>query len=100
MIAKGTADYKMAQQNARVISDMAACDRVHGQLLWGEAETELSQTLDEIIEKVDGFAAEVAKTVRSTVRQWTDRAYAVARCSDKQAWILACACVENNISVF
>ena len=100
MLTKGTSDYKKAQQSANAIAYWASCSRSHGQLIWGESEVELSQTLDEIIEKVQGFAAEVAKTVKATTRQWTDKAVTVARCSDKQAWILACACVENGIEVF
>lgn len=100
MITKGTQDYKKAQKSANAIAYWASCSRSNGQLIWNDSEIELSQTLDEIIEKVSGFAAEVAKTVKATTRQWTDKAYTVARCSDKQAWILACACVENNINVF
>ena len=41
---------------------------------------------------LEGFAGEVAKTVAKTIG-----GPSVARCSSKQAWIIACAIVENNM---
>ena len=53
----------------------------------------LSNVLREI-SKIDCFAAKVAETVFSKMSPFS---FQVARISSKQAWILACAAVENNL---
>ena len=46
--------------------------------------------------KLDAFAAKVAETINKTINPYAAK---VANVSSKQAWILACAAVENNIEL-
>lgn len=45
---------------------------------------------------LDCFAAQIAKTIDASIDIY---GYKVANVSSKQAWILACAAVENNIEL-
>lgn len=97
MITKGSADYRKAQKLANAIFDAANSGKEYGELRWYEFRDFMEEVVESII-KVNGFAAEVAKTVQSTIRDW-GFGYQVAKCSSKQAWILACAAVENGIEL-
>lgn len=96
MIVKGTPDYKRAQNLANDISRWANADMMFGENGWDTARIHLEDVCDAVIDHVDGFAKDVATTVQGTIRFWCEGRH-VARCSSKQAWILACAIVENNI---
>lgn len=94
MITKGTAEYKKAQQIANRIKDLADCP-----VSEETAEEVLTTILDNVM-KIDCFAAQVAKTVKdSTIGGYytSCKFRNIAKCSDKQAWIIACAIVENNM---
>lgn len=91
MITKGTNEYKMAQQLAGQIERAAKQSHVSSYFeIYFEA---LSRFLDTIM-ALDCFAAQVAKTIESKMDGYS---HYVASVSSKQAWILACAAVENNI---
>lgn len=91
MITKGTQEYKKAQQMAGQIERAAKQSHVSSYFdMYFEA---LSRFLDKIM-SLDCFAAQVAKTIESKMDGYS---YYVASVSSKQAWILACAAVENNI---
>lgn len=94
MITKGTAEYKKAQQIANRIKDLSDCP-----VSEETAEEVLTTILDNVM-KIDCFAAQVAKTVKdSTIGGYytSCKFRNIAKCSDKQAWIIACAIVENNM---
>ena len=93
-IEKGTEAYKNAQTIANKIQDYAGKQRWNNNSFFSIALDTLSQFLGQIM-TLDCFAAQIAKTVDSTINPY---GYQVARCSSKQAWILACAAVENGIN--
>ena len=53
------------------------------------------------IQKLDCFAANVAKTVYDRAESWAKqtRRSVMPKFSSKQAWCIACAAVENNIEL-
>jgi hypothetical protein len=48
------------------------------------------------VKKTEGFASQVAETVAKTIDYY---GFKIASISSKQAWIIACAIVENNIEL-
>lgn len=93
-IIRGSEDYKKAQTIANMIQDYAGKQRWNDNSFFGIALDTLAGFLGKIM-ALDCFAAQIAKTVDSTINPY---GYQVARCSSKQAWILACAAVENGIN--
>lgn len=93
-IAKGTEAYQNAQVIANKIQEYAGKERWNNNSFFSIALEDLAQFLGKIM-ALDCFAAQIAKTVDSTINPY---GYQVARCSSKQAWILACAAVENDIN--
>lgn len=94
MITKGTQEYKKAQEFANSIQRVAEVKRTEG--FWFETTfNKLGSFLQSIIE-LDIFASQIAKTIDNSLNPY---GYQVANISSKQAWILACAAVENNIEV-
>ena len=94
MLAKGTQEYKRAGEVARILSSYATTTRNYAQgfeLFFNK----LGIILDKVME-AGGFAAEIAKTVEKSMNPYGAN---VARLSDKQAWVLACSVVENNIEL-
>ena len=91
MITKGTEEYKMAQQMAGQIE--RAAKQSHVSSYFEMYFEQLSSFLNKVM-SLDCFAAQVAKTIDSKMDGYS---YYVASVSSKQAWILACAAVENNI---
>lgn len=92
MIAKGTEKYREASKVAKVL--------VHrGWFLpseyanFREIQDAYYKTLEEVA-SLNIFASNIAKTIighRSDIL--------VAKISEKQAWIIACAIIENNIDI-
>lgn len=93
-IVKGTEAYKSAQEIANKIQAYAEKERWNNNSFFIIALEDLASFLRKIM-ALDCFAAQIAKTVDSTINPY---GYQVARCSSKQAWILACAAVENGIN--
>lgn len=92
MITKGTREYKKAQDYANTIQMAAQVKRTEG--FWFTTNFDkLGSFLQSIIE-LNIFASQVAKTIDNSLNPY---GYQVANISSKQAWILACAAVENNI---
>jgi len=92
MITKGTELYKMAQQVANDLvcdAKISKNDR-NGWELFG---TKIQLFCRKVM-SLDCFAAKIAETVDNTCCN----GFTAARISDKQAWILACAAVENGIT--
>lgn len=94
MLQKGSKDYKKAQKLANKIFDWA--NTYKGSSAYDYAEMDIEEVLDAAIEKCQGFGVEVAKTVKKTMSVFTN---IVARCSSKQAWIIACTLVEQGIEM-
>jgi hypothetical protein len=90
-------NYKTKQNIANMISDYASTDKSYGELRWDEHQDYIEQVVEKVI-NLGGFAAEVAKTVKSTIKS-LGFGYYGAKCSSKQAWILACAVVDNNVEL-
>lgn len=92
MIAKGTADYKKAQEIANAISAAAMTTKINSAAFDWDFN-KLGKFVFKMA-KLNVFAAKIAETVDKTMNPYN---YTVAKVSDKQSWILACAAVENNI---
>ena len=104
MITKGTQEYEKASKLARLITSAAGNT--------GYARYEKAQAMDQKdfddrtlraflkrIEVLGVFASKIAESVLATMS--CTKPYApVALCSSKQAWCLACAAVEANISFY
>lgn len=86
-------DYKTKQEVARRIESYANTERWNNNSFFDIAFNGLGRLINSI-EKIDCFAAKVAETVDKTMNPY---GYKVASVSSKQAWILACAAIENGI---
>ena len=86
-----TNDYKAKQSVARKIEDYAKTERRNS--FFNIAFEEFGRFICNIA-ALDCFAAKIAETVDKTMNPY---GYKVASISSKQAWILACAAVENGI---
>lgn len=96
-LVKGTADYKKAQALANELTELATMERNSGNNHYFiGAKCDLDIFIDKIA-KLSCFAAQVAETVNKSLSN--PYGYTLANISDKQAWILACAAVENNITL-
>lgn len=87
-------DYKAKQELARKIEQYANTERWNNNSFFPIAFEELGRFIDKIM-KLEVFAAKVATTIDKTMNPY---GYKVASISSKQAWILACAGIENNIA--
>ena len=94
-ITKGTEAYVQTQKIANKIQNYADMERWNNNSFFGIALEDLARFLSNIM-SLDCFAAQIAKTVDSTINP---HGFKVASCSSKQAWILACAAVENGINL-
>lgn len=86
-----TQDYSKKQEMAREIEKSVERECTG---LSFEVEFERMGKFLDAIKKLGVFASQVADTVEKTMNPYSNK---VARISSKQAWILACAAVENNI---
>jgi hypothetical protein len=97
MITKGTQDYKEAQRIANRLTALAESNPD------GDYAVEFEDVLDNSLQAVmrlDCFASQVATTVYNGRRNNYVNSYkyrSIMRMSSKQAWIIACAMVENGI---
>ncbi len=86
MLQKGTENYKKAQRFADILESCGLSRNFYDNNDW---------FFDQVIRDVKSlncFAAEIAKTISAGMEK-----YKYPRVSSKQAWILACACVENGL---
>lgn len=90
---KTTNDYQAKQTIARKIEGYAKVSRWNNNSYFDIAFEGLGRFIASMM-NIDGFAAQVAKTIDATMSPYNNT---VARVSSKQAWILACAAVENEI---
>ena len=88
-------DYKAKQTVARKIEDYANTERWNNNSFFPIAFEEFGRFIDKMM-KLEVFAAKVATTIDKTMSPY---GYKVASISSKQAWILACAAVENGIEL-
>ena len=94
MITKGTEDYKKASKLANELSDYANVNRRNNSY-FDIAFENLGRVIT-VVENTNTFAANIAKTVDNTMKPGS---WQVAYLSSKQAWILACCVVENNLDI-
>ena len=92
-LVKGTADYKKAQELANEIVRVAGYQRKNNSTLFDLYFDPFFSFIMKI-KNLGVFASKIAETIDSQANPF---GYQIARVSDKQAWILACAAVENNI---
>lgn len=93
MIKKGTEDYKKAQKLANELVEIANYERWNDNTMFNIMFNPFALFLDKIIE-TDTFASKIAKTVSDKMNPY---GYKIANVSQKQAWILACCAIENDI---
>lgn len=92
MLVKGSANYKKAQKLAEEIEGAAQCtkrDREYYDVEFASVEKFLND-----VKSLNVFASNIAETVLNTM---SFQNFQVAKISNKQSWILACAAIENNI---
>lgn len=94
MITKDTPAYAKAQNIANELSAAASTGR-HNRSAF-DRNFEIVVKFIRKITVLNCFAAEVAKTILNTCNPI---GYTVARISSKQAWIIACAAVENDVEL-
>lgn len=92
-IVKGSAEYAQAQKIANELQYYAEKTRWNENHAFNLGFEAIGAFLSKI-KAIDCFAAKIAETVDKTMNPY---GYKVAAISSKQAWILACAAVENNI---
>lgn len=95
MITKGTPQYKEAQKMANELTRMAGYDRLYQNSLYEISFNAMGSFLVKIKE-LNVFASQIAETVYKTMMVYSR---SICRMTDKQAWCLACAAVENNIEL-
>lgn len=88
-------NYKEKQNLANQIKGLADTDRWNNNSYFEIAFNDLGCFLQKI-QKLQVFASKVAETISSSMNPYDKK---VAKISDKQAWILACAGIENNITL-
>jgi hypothetical protein len=93
MITKGTPQYTAAQKVANELQAYAATNRWNQNSRFDAAYEAVGRLVHEV-KKVGGFAAQVCESIDKTMSPFGKQ---VAFVSSKQAWIIACAAVENNI---
>ena len=89
---KGTNEYKKAQALANQFIDDSKVGRINSMKF--EMEYDQVGRFLMKIEELNTFASQVAKTVLKTQGPYRRQ---VAFLSSKQAWIIACAAIENGI---
>lgn len=93
-VTKGTENYKEAQILANELVKIASYERWNNNSLFELFYDRMGDFLDKIKE-LNCFAAQVATTIESKMNPY---GFKIANISSKQAWILACASIENNIT--
>lgn len=88
-----TQDYKTKQLVARKIEEVAAIQRWNDNSSFNLYFNDFANLLNSVT-KLGSFASKVAETIDKTMNPY---GYKIASVSKKQAWIIACAVVENNI---
>ena len=94
MITKGTAEYKKAQEIANEFDRLSNASHNNG--MYFEMCYEKLATALESVMKLQGFASQVATSVNNNMNPNRSKMVTI---SSKQAWIIACAMVENNIEL-
>ena len=88
-----TQDYKTKQFLARKIEETAAIQRWNDNYCFNMFFNDFANLLNSVT-KLGSFASKVSETVEKTMNPY---GYKIAQVSKKQAWIIACAIVDNNI---
>ena len=95
MLQKGSEQYRAAQKLANELQQIANYERWNNNNSYKLHFDPFYRFLNEII-KLNVFASNVAKTIDE---KCTYPSFKIANMSSKQAWILACAAIENNINL-
>lgn len=93
MLEKGTEQYKKAQNLANRIQRVAGYERWNNNSLYNLFHEPFYRFISDV-KKLGVFASEIAKTIEAG----SNNRFKIANVSSKQAWILACAAIENNIN--
>lgn len=92
---KGSKEYKKAQELANELVRIASYDKWYDNTLYNTYYDIFYNFLNKI-ENLDVFASKVAKSVYEKNFKQTKR---IAYISSKQAWVLACAAIDNGIEL-
>lgn len=93
MLQKGSEQYRAAQKLANELQQIANYERWNNNNSYKLHFDPFYRFLNEII-KLNVFASNVAKTIDDRCQCY---GFKIANVSSKQAWVLACAAIENNI---
>ena len=94
MLEKGTEQYKKAQNLANRIQRVSGYERWNNNSMYNLFVGEFYRFINDI-KKLDVFASQIAETID---KGYKVNGFKIANVSSKQAWILACAAIENNIN--
>ena len=95
MITKDTIEYKEAQNLANRLLEVGSMERWNSNTLFNLYYDPMGRFLQAVME-LDCFAAQVAGTVEGSMNPY---GHCVARMSSKQAWVIACAAIENKLTL-
>lgn len=93
MLIKGSQQYQEAQKLANDLVKIASKSRMYDNTLFNLYFDPLAMFLNKIME-IKGFAADVAKTIENKMNPFGNQ---VAYISSKQAWVIACTAIENDV---
>jgi len=95
MITKGTKEYETAAKTANELTRMANANKKENGSCFDTYFERVARAL-QVVKELNVFASKVAETIDKGMNPYN---YNVARMSSKQAWIIACAMVENQIEL-
>jgi hypothetical protein len=95
MIAKGTKEYQEAGKTAKELQTIANYERRNNNSLYNLYYNDFYYLMTKL-QKLNIFASKIAKTIDEACQV---NSFKIANLSSKQAWILACAMIENNITL-
>lgn len=94
MLQKGTEQYKEAQNLANKIQRVAGYERWNNNTMYNLFVDDFYRFINDI-KKLNVFASQIAETID---KGYKVNGFKIANVSSKQAWILACAAIENNVN--
>jgi hypothetical protein len=97
MLTKGTKEYNEASELAKKIERYSSFHIQFNSSMYKIAFNDLGYFISQI-QKLNVFASQIATTIDNQMMS-AHNGETVARISSKQAWILACAAIESNITL-
>lgn len=91
-----TTDFKKVREVANELTYLASVSKINNGSYFDIAHEKFYRAVDSVKYNATGLAQKVAETVSGI----DTKGYTVGRISEKQAWVIATAIVENNLYTF